>query len=58
MLYISIGAYGVKRGTAFYGDFGLRSVQRKKEPVGFWVFVVLQVSVGIWAILYGFGFFR
>jgi heme A synthase len=55
LLFICAAAYEVKRGVALYDRFGLMRVERKKEPVGFWIAIGAQIAMGVTAVLYGFG---
>lgn len=48
-LLIGVAVYGAKRGKAFIGYFFSTSIERKDEPVGFWIAVVAQVAMGVTA---------
>lgn len=50
LLLIGFAAVGVLRGRAFL-RFG--GVDRRKEPIGFWLTIVVQGCMGLFALIYG-----
>jgi hypothetical protein len=50
LLLIGLAVLGVLRGRAFVR---LHTVDRREEPIGFWVAIVVQSCMGLFALLYG-----
>lgn len=50
LVLIGFAAIGVLRGRALI-RFG--SVDRREEPIGFWIAIVAQGCMGLFALLYG-----
>lgn len=49
----SYAALGIYTGKAFLSTFGAWRVDRQQEPFGYWLTIVVQILMGIGAIIFG-----
>lgn len=49
----SYAALGIHTRKAFLTTFGAWRVDRQREPVGYWLTIAVQISMGVGAMIFG-----